>query len=151
MVRINRKLEYALMVLKYMSAKAPSELTTAKEVADFIKGPFDTIAKVMQQMVHSELLRSEQGVQGGYFLATNLNKLNLFKLNEVVSGPMELVKCFDEDHHCELSSHCNIQSPLVTLNRKLIDFFQELSISELLRIKSPLSAKSQSVKKEVAG
>ena len=34
MVRLNRKIEYALVALKYMTGKIPGELTTAKEISD---------------------------------------------------------------------------------------------------------------------
>ena len=57
MVKINRKVEYALMVLKLMNERSTTELTTAREVCDLFKTPFDTTAKVMQQLIRKRLLR----------------------------------------------------------------------------------------------
>ena len=72
MNKLGRKLEYSLMALKHMSLKGPGELTSAKEVADRYRTPFDATARVMQMMAARGLLRSEQGAQGGYQLSREL-------------------------------------------------------------------------------
>lgn len=50
MNKLNRKVEYALMALKFMSSKVPGELTSTKEVVESTGCPFDATARVMQQM-----------------------------------------------------------------------------------------------------
>lgn len=137
MNRLNRKVEYALMALKVMAAKRQGELTSAKEVVDQTGGPFDATARVMQQMVQRGILRSEQGKHGGYVLVRDLSKISLFDLSEIVLGKVVVGKCLDGADACELIGTCNIVSPVSTLNRKLNDFYQGLSVGELLRIRPP--------------
>lgn len=135
MNRMNRKIEYALMALKSMSQKIPGQLTTAKEVAETTGSPFDATARVMQQMAQKGWLRSEQGAHGGYIIVRDLNKISLFDLYEAITGPVELVKCAHEQNECEIFNTCNIQSPLLVLNRRLSEFYRQLPLSELLRLK----------------
>jgi Rrf2 family nitric oxide-sensitive transcriptional repressor len=133
MNKLNRKLEYSLMALKHMSRKAPGELTSAKEVADSYSAPFDATARVLQLMAQRGLLRSEQGSNGGYQITKDLSKITLHELMEVIQGPTQIAKCLHKEEPCELQKSCNIISPVTTLNNKLNQFYQNLTLRELIR------------------
>lgn len=135
MNRLNRKVEYALMALKVMGQKRAGELTSVKEIVDKTGSPFDPTARVLQQMVQKGVLRSEQGAHGGYVLIRDLNRISLYELNEMVMGPRGLAKCLQSSDECELQERCNIISPVHVLNRKLMDFYQSVSLGEILRLK----------------
>lgn len=132
MTKLNRKIEYSLMALKYIQQRQSDSKVTAKEVADSVHAPFDVIARVMQMMAQKSLLASEQGASGGYRLNQDLKNVSLFQLFEIIEGPTSLVKCISEDGACEIEKSCNIVSPLKTLNNKLNLFFQNIPLSELI-------------------
>lgn len=137
MNRLNRKVEYALMGLKIMAVKRPGELTSAKEIVESTGSPFDATARVLQQMAQKGILRSEQGAHGGYVVIRDLAKVSLYELMELIMGPLAVAKCVGEDAggSCDLRQKCNITSPVGLLNRKIGEFYQSLSIAELLRLK----------------
>jgi Rrf2 family protein len=130
MIKINRKVEYALMVLKFMKEKASTELTTAREVCDKFSTPFDTTAKVMQLMNGAHILHSHKGVKGGYTLARDLNGLSFMELSELIEGKSFMMDCHEGP--CDLYHSCNISQPIKRLNDYLINIFNSLSVSELL-------------------
>ncbi len=135
MNKINRKLEYALIALKYMTGKIPGELTSAKEVSDSFKTPFDATARVMQLMAQKGILRAEYGASGGYQINKDLAKVSVHDLVEMIDGPTALVKCLskeDKSYACEIQGTCNIVSPVTQLNHKLTEFYRRLSLKELL-------------------
>lgn len=140
MNKINRKLEYALMALKYMSQKIPGELTTAKEVSDQLGSPFDATARVMQLMAQKGLLRSEQGAFGGYQITKDLAKVSMQDLVDMIEGPTAIAKCFHKENACEMQVSCNIFSPIMVLNQKLTDFYSGVNLKDLLV--EPLLAKA---------
>jgi Rrf2 family nitric oxide-sensitive transcriptional repressor len=123
------------MALKVMAQKRAGELTSAKEVVDQTGCPFDATARVLQQMAQKGILRSEQGAHGGYLLIRDLARVSFFELNEIILGPMGLAKCLQGEADCDLKARCNIISPVSVLNRKMIEFYQNLSVGELLRVK----------------
>lgn len=135
MNRLNRKVEYALMALKIMSQKRAGELTSTKDIVDQTGCPFDATARVLQQLAQHGVLRSEQGAHGGYLLIRDLARVSFFELNQIILGPVEMARCLQSPHECELKNRCNIASPVATLNRRLIEFYQGLSVGELLRLK----------------
>jgi Rrf2 family protein len=144
--KIHRKLEYALIALKHMNQKRPGELTTVKEICQKYGTPFDATARVLQQLVQGKFLKSEQGAYGGYVILRDLTKVSLRELIEKVVGPIEMVKCMGESPaltNCELKETCNIMIPLVSLNEKLVKFYENINVHELLTTgKRPSEAKS---------
>lgn len=150
MNKIHRKLEYALIALKHMNQKRPGELTTVKEICQKYGTPFDATARVLQQLVQGKFLKSEQGAYGGYVIQRDLTKVNLREVIEKVVGPIEMVKCMGDasvasggipmqnastsNSGCELKETCNIMFPLVHLNEKLIRFYENINMNELLSV-----------------
>lgn len=132
MNKVNRKLEYSLMALKHMAAKRPGELTTAKEVAEFYRSPFDATARVLQLMAQNGLLKAEHGVQGGYQITKDLQRTTLHELIEIIQGPTRIAKCMHKKAQCEIHSTCNIISPITALNSKLSDFYKSVTLADLL-------------------
>lgn len=120
------------MALKHMSQKTPGELTTAKEVSEKFKTPFDATARVMQVMAQKGLLKSEQGATGGYQITKDLGKVTLYDLIDFVEGAPVLVKCFQKAEPCEIQGACNIISPINSLNSKIKNFYQSVNLKELI-------------------
>lgn len=134
MTKIHRKLEYALIALKYMAAKQPGQLTSAKELTEKLDLPFDAVSRALQTMAQRGVLRSEHGAQGGYQIVRDLSRVSLYEVMEAVLGPLEIVKCVSEKSNCDLLGRCNVQSPLLELNTRLKDFYHSLTLQSLLRI-----------------
>jgi Rrf2 family protein len=133
MNRLNRKVEYALMALKYMAEKPASSLTSAKEISDRLDLPFDATARVLQAMAHAEILRVVQGAHGGYGIAKDLKQVSFHDLVGHIEGPLEIARCLHGEG-CELLAKCNIQSPMNVLNHKLLKFYQNLALAEVLQV-----------------
>lgn len=115
-----------------MSLKGPGELTSAKEVADRYRTPFDATARVMQMMAAKGLLRSEQGAQGGYQLSRELEGVSMHQLIEMIQGPTVVAKCMGNEEPCEIQGTCNIAKPVLSLNKKLDEFYKNLDLGELI-------------------
>jgi Rrf2 family protein len=145
MIKINRKVEYALMVLKHMKEKGQSELTTAREVCDRFDLPFDTTAKVMQQMNSAAILHSIKGVKGGYTMARDLSTISYMELAELIEGKSFMMDCHEGP--CDLYHKCNISQPIKRLNDYIINIFNSLTLNELLAEDNLLALKKSAEKK----
>lgn len=132
MIKLSRKMEYALVALKHMLNKRPGERSTAKEVSDTYNTPFDVTARVMQILAQSSLLKSEQGSQGGYSIIKDLSKVTVNDLIEIIEGPTQIVKCLQDEAPCEVKTKCNIVSPVQQLNQRLIQFYSSVNLKDLL-------------------
>lgn len=147
MVRLNRKVEYALIALKYMSSKFAGQITTVKEICTATGVPFDATSRVMQLMVRSKILKAEIGAGGGYMLVRDLSKISFLEIVELVTGKIKVVRCASNAGGCEILSSCNVVSPLRELNNKLIQFYGDLTVADLLKRPEPKNAVSQVAEK----
>lgn len=137
MFKINRKLEYALIALKYMSHKAPGKLTSAKEICDIYHMPFDPTSRVLQIMTQHNILHAEQGARGGYQVIKDLTKLPVKDLSDIIIGPIEIANCFHGDYsQCEVTHCCSIIAPMLNLNEKINGLFSQLMVADLIESKN---------------
>ncbi len=58
MLKITRKVEYALIALRHMQSKNVDELTSAKEIANQYGVPQQLLAKTLQQMARDRILEA---------------------------------------------------------------------------------------------
>ena len=132
-IKINKKVEYSMIALKYIASQKSDELTSAREICDRFKTPFDTTAKVLQIMNNKGLLNSTKGIKGGYSLARPLSQITFTELNGMIEGKTEFTSfCESTKGLCDLYQICNIVTPVDTLNRKINSFLGELTLDELL-------------------
>ncbi len=125
-------MEYSLVALRHMAGKIPGERTSAKEISDKFHTPFDVTARVMQALANNGLLKSEHGPLGGYSIAKDMSRVSFYDLLEIIEGPTQIVKCLQKDEACDVQAHCNIASPVQTLNQKLVQFYSSLKLKELV-------------------
>jgi len=148
MLKINRKVEYALMTLKYMLDKGEGKLSSAREICDSFKTPFDTTAKVMQVLNHKGILVSVKGVKGGYSVASDLSQITYLQLCEMLEGPSSIPQCTSSPKSCDLYATCNIITPLHKLGQKIMNVLGEVTLVELLQNSPTLDFEIKSHREE---
>lgn len=136
MFKINRKIEYALIALKYMSSKSPGQLTSAKEICDIYQTPFDPTSRVLQLLTQHSVLQAEQGAKGGYQIVKDLSAISMRELCKIIIGPIEIASCFHGDYsHCDITSTCQIIAPMLNLNENIKELFEKIMVSDLIESK----------------
>ena len=133
MIRISKKIEYALMGLLHMAQKHPNELTSAKELSQAHNIPPELMGKVLQNLARYEIIESVQGVKGGYRLQQSIDRVKLSDVIAAVDGPLKIVNCFKVKNALECHQHfqCTIKNPMEFIQRKLTVFFNNVSLQDL--------------------
>lgn len=122
------------MALREIAARDGGELTSAREICDRFKIPFDTTAKVMQAMNNAGILCSVKGTKGGYLLARSLESISYMDLVHLIEGKETEHFCESSKGQCELMGLCNISTPIEELNRKLNEFLENLTLHDLFEM-----------------
>ena len=137
MFKMNRRMEYALIALKYMSRKAPGQLTSAKEICDTYHTPFDPTSRVLQIMTQHGILRAAQGVHGGYQITRDLSRVSLGDLTAIITGPITIATCIHGDAaecHCGLTDSCTVIKSMARLNQQIKDLFDTVKLDAFLEV-----------------
>ena len=130
MLKLTRKVEYALIALRHMQALKPRKLTSAKEIAESYGLPQQLLAKTLQQMARDRIIEAVQGPSGGYRILSNLDKISLKDFFEKLEGPLGIMDCyFDSD--CVQIGACNIRVPIQRINENMRNMFSKMSLREV--------------------
>lgn len=143
MIKINRKVEYGLVALKYMMGKPSDQLTSVREICEHFGAPFDPLAHVMRILNSNGLVKSEQGARGGYRLLGDVTTMPFGDFIEMIEGhPLAFASCvLEDDDRCNMKERCNILSPMHHFHLRLMEFMQSVTLGDLMdkRIPSPFN------------
>lgn len=131
MFKINRKIEYALIIIKHFYSNN-QKILTVKEIADQYKLSFDLSAKILSSMAKQGWFLVKKGVRGGYVISEDFKEISFLELIEVIFGSVASVNCLSSHLSCDLISQCNLISPMYNLNNKIRKFCRSFSVFELI-------------------
>jgi len=134
MLRLSKKADYALISLGYLAEHA-DQVVSAREIAERCQLPLPLLMNILKVLHQRGILRSTRGASGGYRLASDLSKLSLFELNELIerveNGPVE-----------PSQKRLALHGPAQALQYRLIRFMKDVSVADLVlpgrRIDVPL-------------
>jgi Rrf2 family protein len=128
MLKLSKKVEYALMALMHMDELEGFELTTSREISGLYHIPPEALGKVLQGLSKANLIQSIKGAAGGYHLGSPLEDMSLGDVMEAVEGPIRVAKCACAGHLCEQEVACNIKTPVFHFQDQLLKFVYSLSL-----------------------
>tara|TARA_Y100000996_G_scaffold303428_1_gene240730 strand:+ start:344 stop:742 length:399 start_codon:yes stop_codon:yes gene_type:complete len=130
MLKISRKVEYALIALRHLQGQDKRELTSAKELAKTYGVPQELLAKVLQRLAKKNIIDAVKGPQGGYRLSIDPNSMKLTEFFEVIEGPMGIMDCYF-DSGCEQMDGCTIRTPINRINDSIRTMFNNMTLAEI--------------------
>ena len=101
MLRLSKKADYALIAVWYMAVPGQRAVASAREIAEHHDLPLELLAKVLQQLVRKGIVRSVQGINGGYSLSRSAVETSVADIVEAIDGPLMLTACGDEHEACD--------------------------------------------------
>ena len=133
MIRISKKVEYALMALKFIS-NSDHKTVTAREISDTNHIPYDLLSKILQKLKNEKILASNQGMNGGYFLNKRTDEIPLYNVMSAIDGEAAIAECLNikSPNDCCMSDNCSIKSPVTKLQREIEDLFKRKTISDFV-------------------
>jgi len=129
MLKLTRKLEYALIALRHMQMKG-NTLSSTKEIADMYTIPRELLAKTLQKMARLDYIDAVQGSRGGYRIHKELANINLTQFVEELEGPLGMVNC-SISNDCIQLNNCNIRMPINKINDNIRSIFNDIPITDI--------------------
>jgi Rrf2 family protein len=88
----SQKVEYALRAVVHLAAQAPAP-RTVEQIARVTKVPQAYLAKVIQELVHAGIARSQRGIGGGISLAKSADDLTILEVVNAVDPIRRIQSC----------------------------------------------------------
>lgn len=130
MLKLTRKVEYALIALRHLQGKDPTQLSSTKEIAELYHIPLELLAKTLQLMARNHIIEAIHGPHGGYRIKADFHQINMTHFIEMIEGPLGLTNChFDSD--CTQSDTCNIKKPITKVNNSIRGVFDKMTLADI--------------------
>jgi len=137
MLKLTKKADYGLIALRHLAAPpggATGASSSAKDIAEAYRIPLPLLSKVLQKLVRTKMLVSEQGVNGGYRLARPASEISTLEVIRAIDGPIILTQCFTEHAEpieCAQTALCPVREPLRKVHEGILRLLSSISISDL--------------------
>lgn len=138
MLQLTRKTDYALVALSHLARRRAGESgpTSARLIAEAYKLPLPLLMNILKELAQAKLVTSTRGATGGYELAVEPRRVSLLEVINAIEGPVKLAPCCDGlpivGQGCGMEDCCPIQSSINKLHKRMIGFFNQVMLDELI-------------------
>ncbi|HYV58417.1 MAG TPA: Rrf2 family transcriptional regulator [Candidatus Nitrosopolaris sp.] len=129
---MSRKIDYALRAVIHLANEENSERAcSVAEIAARERVPRQFLEKIIQDLIHKGLVRSQRGPQGGYLLARPADQVTFRDVIEAVEGPISLNVCVGEHADCSLMGACGMERVWREGQRRVLELFEKTTIADV--------------------
>ncbi|MDR1083252.1 MAG: Rrf2 family transcriptional regulator [Coriobacteriales bacterium] len=134
-MEISRRTDYAIRLIAALLQNDGQPLSV-REAATMQDVPYAFARSIQHDLVHSGVLTSLRGARGGMLLAVDPTELTLYRLIEIVQGPVSVAICAKDKNWCSRHKGCQFHRVWEGANSILKDYLTSVSIKELIEGKS---------------
>ena len=135
MLKLSKKVEYGLMAVKFIAANPDRASVTAKEISDEYDISYELLSKVLQKLSKSNIVKSYQGIKGGYSLGKSPKEISIIDIISAIETNYKITECMEKNHselECRHLNNCNIRNPLIKLQREIDKLFNSTTIYQIM-------------------
>lgn len=100
-MKISRKADYALRAVLHISKQPTEKRNSINVIAETERIPRDFLAKILKELTRAQILKSFQGVHGGYQMAKSPAQVSVLEVIEAMDGPLGLNLCVRGEKGCD--------------------------------------------------
>ena len=129
---VSRSADYALRAMVYLARLDSPRFVPANEIANEMHTPPFLLSRILQHLVHGDLLTSMKGHHGGFRLRKSPERITLFEILHSIDGPFMMHDCSGKSG-CGLSHDCGLRSVFSKAEKHLEDLFRSVTLAEVVR------------------
>ena len=129
---ITREADYAVRCVLFLSQEA-GHIVSANEISESMTVSKSFLAKILQRLSKGGIVRSTQGIAGGFELMKKPGKVNVLEVIEAIQGPTAVNICAVNERNCDLSSTCPVHPVWVELREDIEKRLKKESFAALIR------------------
>lgn len=132
MLRISKLMDYGTLVLTHMAA-APTRVFSASELAASLGLGHATVSKILKLLGQSELLLSQRGSRGGYWLARPPEQINMVQIIDALDDqPFGLTECTVSPGTCFAEPDCHMRPNWARINHIIRSTLEGVTVADML-------------------
>lgn len=132
-MKLNQATDYGFRMVLYMSILPFGTKITGAELANALNIPNRFLLKIMRNLTKAEIMKSYRGVDGGFTLGRNSNRITLLDVVEAIEGPAFLQKCLYDPNSCTRGCEgvCAVREAFIDLNKEMVKSLKSVNFEDL--------------------
>src|SRR5690348_12164573 len=137
-MHVTARADYALRACAEIAAANPGP-TKAERIAQLQNIPVKFIENILATLKHAGIVRSQRGIEGGYWLAREADDITLAEVIRAVDGPLANVRGERPENTQYRGPAKPLREGFVAVRASLRTVLEEVTIGDLVRGKLPQS------------
>ena len=129
----SRSAEYAIRAFVHLANVPAGKYEMVKDIAEQEDIPVHFLAKILQQLTRTGLLRSRKGPAGGFALRVPPADVKLWDIVAVLDGTSQYTTCASGLSECSDEMPCSMHDGWVALRTSIIDYLERNTIADLVK------------------
>ena len=131
MIILSKLADYGVIVATHLAAD-PQRQLTAGAVADEVRLPRATVAKILKALAHAGLVSATRGAAGGYRLARDARMISVAEVVAAIDGSIGLTQCSVHVADCARTDYCPTRPHWTAINRAVEHALAAVSLDAML-------------------
>ncbi len=128
---ITRATEYAIRAVLFLAQQPHGDIVLKKEICKTQDITPAFLTKILQPLIKAQIVGSQRGVTGGFFLRKDPEEITLLDILEAEEGPLYLNRCLTHDDACDRNSFCPVHDVWHEVRDAMKASLSKRTISEL--------------------
>lgn len=128
---ITRATEYAIRAILYMARQPAGEIIYKKDICKEQDITPAFLTKILQPLIKSNIVGSQRGVGGGFYLVKPPEEITLFDIINSQEGPVYLNQCMAEESVCEREPHCPVHGAWEQIRKEFMAILTRYDFASL--------------------
>ena len=149
MIKLSTKGRYGtrLMLSLAQNYNNGNEAVILKSISDDEEISIRYLEQIVIPLKISRLVKSIRGAGGGYTLARHPSEIKVSEILHALEGACCLVDCVDDPDYCDRIPICATFDVWKEASRLLKDYFEDLTLQDLIKISDKKKAKGKAKSK----
>lgn len=131
MFQISAKTDYGLLIMITLARQADS-ITPLSPLARKLKLSSSYLSQIATLLQKAKLIKSKEGVGGGYYLARLADKISVLEILEALSGKMKVRCAHGEAKACPHFKQCSLKNAWPVLLDDIKNSLANRSLASLI-------------------
>jgi Rrf2 family protein len=130
-MRISAKVDYALRAVVELAASGSDQPVKGERLAQAQEIPLKFLENILAELRHAGIVRSQRGVEGGYWLARPAGEISVADVIRAVEGPLANVRGLSPELLEYEGSAVPLRDVWIALRASLRSVLEEVTLADL--------------------
>jgi Rrf2 family protein len=130
-MKLSSRVRYGCSALVHLAVHHDEGPVALEVLAEDASIPQEYLAKIIQDLRRSGLIRSVRGPHGGYMLSGQPADVTILDIWEALEGPLCPVDCLEDPEACDLLDECVTRDVWSRLRDAVSEVLKSVTLEEL--------------------